>query len=221
MDILIAIGFIGGTLIVFFGLIFYILRINNQKIFKQVSILSSNFRLQGLAALPKTWALSPYMPEMFGEYDGRKLRLYFYTTGSGKSTTYWTSLEMEVENREDQTIKIYKENFFSKIGKAIGGQDIQIGDGKFDSELILRASDEQFLKNLLTPEIREQFLRIWVERKPAGTVSLAGNTLQYIETGLVNNTARRERIEMAIILLQALSRNISAGLGEKHQGFFG
>lgn len=220
MEAVIAISIAVAFLVGIFVLLFMVVGSNNRKIYKQVSKLALNFRMQGNVTPPKKWALSPYMPELYGEYDGRKLRLYFYRVGSGKNTTYWTALEIEVDNRSQQTLKIYKENFFSKIGKAFGGQDIEVGNERFDKELILKSSSEEFIKALLGPAVQEQFLRIWVERRPAGTLTLEGNVLKYVEMGLINNTARRERMEMVIILMQALAKNISEGIGQRSSDFF-
>ena len=55
---------------------------------------------------------------------------------------------------------IYKESYASKIGKAIGMQDIQIGTDFFGKEVIIKDSDEYFIRSFLTYDIQEKILLI-------------------------------------------------------------
>ena len=59
-----------------------------------------------------------------------------------------------------QRMIIYKESYASKIGKAIGMQDIQIGTDFFGKEVIIKDSDEYFIRSFLTYDIQEKILLI-------------------------------------------------------------
>jgi hypothetical protein len=55
---------------------------------------------------------------------------------------------------------VYKEGVASKIGKALGMQDIKIGDDYFDKEVIIKGSDEYFIRSLLTIDVQDKILLI-------------------------------------------------------------
>jgi hypothetical protein len=57
--------------------------------------------------------------------------------------------------------RMYEENVLSSISKAIGLQDIQIGDSEFDNKFMLKGSSEPRVKELLASAIlKEQILLI-------------------------------------------------------------
>ena len=45
---------------------------------------------------------------------------------------------------------IYCESIISKIGKALGMKDIQIGNPLFDEAFVIKARDEMILRNFLS-----------------------------------------------------------------------
>jgi len=68
-----------------------------------------------------SWLKTPV--EVIGSYRGRDLRIYHYTVGSGKNSTQYCGIRVEVNNRNNRRFSISSESAFSKMGKALGMRD--------------------------------------------------------------------------------------------------
>ena len=60
----------------------------------------------------------------------------------------------------DKKMFIFKEGALAKLGKVFGLQDIQVGYDSFDKEVIIRGSDEYFIKSILTIDVQDKILRM-------------------------------------------------------------
>ena len=59
-------------------------------------------------------------------------------------------------NKDGLYFKLYREGFFSSIGKFFGMQDIEIGDPFFDDQFIIKGNNTEKIKLLLAePKIKE------------------------------------------------------------------
>lgn len=83
------------------------------------------------------------------KHNDWELLLDNYTQNSGKSSTTYTRLRVPFINKNNLRFSIYREGFFSSIGKFFGMQDIQIGDRNFDNQFIIKGNDEFKIKHLL------------------------------------------------------------------------
>lgn len=92
-------------------------------------------------------------PKLKFEYRGYPTVIEFYSTG-GKHPTLYTRLLFNLSSRPAFEFHLYPERFFSKLGKLLGGQDIQIGDEQFDPKFMLKGSSEQLVKSMLSAEVR-------------------------------------------------------------------
>ncbi|MCP4439003.1 MAG: hypothetical protein GY810_08685 [Aureispira sp.] len=104
------------------------------------------------------WIMQQY-PSVYGNYEGFQISCYTFARRSGKHTVIYTGFQMHLDNSKRKTLSLYKEGFFSKIGKALGGQDIQIGHDEFDKKFIIKSNDDRFAKSLLDPRMRDLVLR--------------------------------------------------------------
>lgn len=77
-----------------------------------------------------------------------------YTTSSSNnnSSTTYTRMRAPFLNKDNLNFQIYREGFFSPLGKALGFQDIQIGDQYFDKEFIIKGNSESKITSLLNDE---------------------------------------------------------------------
>ncbi|MCH4886009.1 hypothetical protein EZV73_00450 [Acidaminobacter sp. JC074] len=73
----------------------------------------------------------------------------YFVVSTGKSAITYTRLRAAFKNPSQFELKLSKEGVFSKIGKALGGQDIQIGDELFDHDYIVKSNDELMATRLL------------------------------------------------------------------------
>ena len=72
-----------------------------------------------------------------------------YTVSNGKTSTTYTRMRAPFENLDGLQFKIYREGFFSSIGKMFGAQDIEIGDRFFDDSFIIKGNSERKIKEFL------------------------------------------------------------------------
>ena len=55
------------------------------------------------------------------------------------------------------TVRVEFESAFSRVGGALGAQDVETGDEAFDETFVVKASDEGLVLHLLGPEVRAAF----------------------------------------------------------------
>ena len=72
-----------------------------------------------------------------------------YTTASGAGTTVYTRIRAPYVNRDGFRFSIYESSLFSHIGNVLGAQDVEIGDKFFDEDYVIKATDEEKVKELL------------------------------------------------------------------------
>jgi hypothetical protein len=83
------------------------------------------------------------------------LTLDTYTVSSGHSHVTYTRMRAPYVNPAGFRFTIYREGFFSELGKLFGMQDIEIGEPEFDEAFIIKANDEGIVRDLFaSAEIR-------------------------------------------------------------------
>lgn len=85
-----------------------------------------------------------------------------YTVSSGRSSTTYTRMRAPFVNKDGLYFKIYREGFFTAIGKMLGMQDLAIGDPFFDEQFVVQGNSEEKLRRLLS----DANLRELIERQP-------------------------------------------------------
>jgi len=96
-------------------------------------------------------------------YKNNKIEVYS-KSGQVRSRTYasppYTYVEVKLGFSVDQNFRIFKEKTIFKIGKALGMQDIQTGNDIFDKNVIVKATDESYINNILSSSIQEKIMTI-------------------------------------------------------------
>jgi hypothetical protein len=83
-----------------------------------------------------------------------------YTVSTGHSSVTYTRIRAPYVNPEAFRFTIYRKGFFSELGKLLGMQDIEVGDGEFDEAFIIKATDEWKVRELLSnPKVRQLLQR--------------------------------------------------------------
>jgi hypothetical protein len=83
-----------------------------------------------------------------------------YVVSTGKTTVVFTRMRAPYVNPGGFRFTVYRKGLFSGLGKMLGMQDIEIGDGPFDEDFIVKATDEARVRELLSnPKIRELIAR--------------------------------------------------------------
>ncbi|MFC1849828.1 hypothetical protein ACFL27_06430 [candidate division CSSED10-310 bacterium] len=105
-----------------------------------------------------------HRPEIRGQFRNHQVHIYTYSTG-GRSNQTYTVVRLFLNHPVNLGLQVYKEGFFSKIGKAVGSQDIQLNDPQFDEAMMVKGNEERAVKNYLTPSLRTELLRLLQQEK--------------------------------------------------------
>jgi hypothetical protein len=91
------------------------------------------------------------------------------------------------------TLELAPENLLSRIGIALGMQDIKVGDPEFDRAFVVRSNDAAYAAAALLPEIRARLLS---ERKQGarGHLTVKAGEARYTEVGAFADAARADRL---------------------------
>lgn len=98
--------------------------------------------------IESTWGKGPFLVI---PYKSWTIVFDYFVVSTGKSAITYTRLRTCFKKQQDFELKVSKEGVLSKIGKALGSQDIEIGDETFDHAYIVKSNDElvatRFLSN--------------------------------------------------------------------------
>lgn len=150
---------------------------------------------------------------IIGTLEGFQVQVSTFTRGSGKNRRTYTRVETTIRPALCAGLQIYRETpIFSSLGKFLGGQDIQVGDKRFDDRFIIKASDERAALQLLSGDARERLLSY---DKSIGALNLESARLELTESGVVSDPQRLEEILKAQVSLVAslVRQNQSSFLG--------
>ncbi|MCM8529153.1 MAG: hypothetical protein NE327_21705 [Lentisphaeraceae bacterium] len=83
--------------------------------------------------------------------------------GKNSSSTTYTRMRAPFLNKDNLNFHIYREGFFSPLGKALGFQDIEVGDPDFDKEFIIKGNNAAKISQVLADERIKKLLQ-WQPR---------------------------------------------------------
>lgn len=90
------------------------------------------------------------------QHESWTVTLDTYMVSTGHSHSVFTRMRAPFVSRDGFRFTIYRQGFWSDLGKKLGMQDIEVGHSvRFDEDFIIKANDEHKVKVLLAnPEIR-------------------------------------------------------------------
>ncbi|MEO7415310.1 MAG: hypothetical protein ABIZ81_18350 [Opitutaceae bacterium] len=182
---------IGGAGLVALVLLLRYAAKTSKRAHERVSLLAAEL---GLAMEPAavTFGLFHGAPRARGERRGKKVELYNYTTGSGKSRTTWSSLSAQPRADGGLKFKITGQGFGSKIAQLFGAKEIQVGDGEFDGAWFIETNRPDFFAAALLPELRAK-LHAATRGAPRPSFKMENGKVLYSEVGGFFNDARCAR----------------------------
>lgn len=127
---------------------------------------------------------------MNGWYGSAQIRIHTLTRGSGKNRSTYTQFHATIGAPMPAGLVLYKEGLFSKLGKMVGGQDVQIGDAALDNAFIIKANDLLGTHKLLNVRQVREALLYAIARHPG--MRIEGRTVMWEESGVVSKYERLE-----------------------------
>ena len=107
---------------------------------------------------------------------GRAVSLDTFVVSTGN--THVTYTRARVATTATRRLHVYGESFLSGVAKALGAQDVRVGDDAYDERFQIKSDDAEWARRVLAEPIREQHLedgklqlrvdKGWVETFAAG-----------------------------------------------------
>lgn len=89
-----------------------------------------------------------------GQRQGKEVRFWTYSTGSGKSRRTWCAVGVRPRAAGDLAFDLRPQGFGTTIMGWFGAREIQVGDPAFDAAWFVRTNQPDFLTAALVPDIR-------------------------------------------------------------------
>lgn len=86
-----------------------------------------------------------------------------YIVPRGENSTTYTRMRSPYVNKDGFQFAIYRQGFFSEVGKVFGMQDIEIGNDEFDRNFIIQGNDEFKVRQLFA----NQKIRYLIKQQPS------------------------------------------------------
>lgn len=93
-----------------------------------------------------------------GSQQGREVRFWTYTTGSGKSRQTWCAVAVRPRATGGLQLNIQPQNLATKVMEWFGAKEIRVGDPAFDQAWFVQTDQPEFLAAALVPEIRAKLM---------------------------------------------------------------
>jgi len=130
---------------------------------------------------------------LVGQFHGRPVRIHSYTTGSGKHRTTWCAISLTTRTPPDFSLKISRENLFTKAGRLFGMEDVTTGDPAFDEKFYVKSKQASYLRAALLPEVRMRLLDALARHRSLGTFTAEAGEVKYAEMGTFANAKILDR----------------------------
>ena len=109
-----------------------------------------------------------------------------YSVPSGDSSTTYTRIKAGFQNRDDFQFRIFRTGLVSKIDKALGAQDIEIGDEEFDRAFTVQSNNESRVRALLM----NQRIRHLIQAQKSIRLTTRNNELNFETQGVIRDIER-------------------------------
>jgi hypothetical protein len=113
----------------------------------------------GLRFEPGTWLGGR---KIQGQYRGQWVKVDVHSTG-GKNSQTFTRYQVFYPEPLGLGLRLNRQGFFSNLWQMLGGQDIQVGDGEFDADVVVKGRDPQEVIRFLTPARRARVHRLLLD----------------------------------------------------------
>lgn len=173
------------AVVVFFGLIWRIGVSLSNRAQTNMRRLADRLNLQ-VVEHPKKLGIHQH-PEARGVIRGKAVRIYNYTTGSGKSKTTWSAVAVTPHAHGGLTFALTHEGLGSKVMGLFGAKEVKVGNAAFDNRWFVRSNAPEFFAAALIPEVQDKI------QKLPGAWKLENGVVGYRERGMFTDLARCER----------------------------
>jgi hypothetical protein len=137
----------------------------------------------GLRLVEKTMLGVTMVESLEGELQGRPVRYWTYSTGSGKSRTTWMAVGVGVPAGVALQFDLTRQHFGTRLMELFGVREIQVGDPAFDAAWFVRTNQPEYFAAALVPAIRAKLMAETTDRRSTGGFKLEQGVVRYAEMG--------------------------------------
>jgi hypothetical protein len=157
-------------------------------------------RRTGLAFKPAKTFTSP---ELSGSIDGRPVRVYTYSVGSGRNRTTYTAVDVTVNNPANSSFEVTPSGTLGNwLGRMVKAQDVQIGNAEFDERYVIKSDPPDFALKVLGSIAAQTGI---MALPGMARIALEGPTLRHAKRGVEEDP---ELLMQVITTLTSLTRGI-------------
>lgn len=187
LPILVPVAIIAGVALMVWAAV-----VQTRKARENLRTMADRLGLQVIEPTRKGW-FSTEQRHVAGTWRTRTVRIYTYTTGSGKNRSTWCALAVSAAIPSGFSLKITGENFLTKAGRMLGMDDVATGDPAFDDAFYVKTSQPAYVRAALIPEVRMRLLDAWKKHRALGAFNAEGGEVKYNESGTFANSRICER----------------------------
>jgi hypothetical protein len=164
---------------IFLLLIIIVSSITIVYVYRQYTIIK---RLLDAQALKRGGIIEKKYPKRILTFPYHDFKVVVWVQQGSKYNPPETNASIMLHKLVPSKISIYYESLASRIGKALGTQDIQVGNEEFDQVFMIKGSDEIYVTNLVNLPIQQKLLDMQ-HLKPH--IHISGTTLEiYVDKAL-------------------------------------
>lgn len=98
--------------------------------------------------------------QLSGELEGLRVLVDRHVRRAGKNSKAFTRYRVDYPRPLGIGLQLKREGMLFGFARMLGAQDIQVGDGAFDAEVVVKGSDPRRVIEFLTPARRLRILRL-------------------------------------------------------------
>lgn len=187
-----------GIFVAIFGLIIWAAARQGKRAEANVRAMAGALGLQ-FDPQPPTLGIFYSGARAAGQRRGRRVEIFPFATGSGKSRIQWCAVSATVAGG-GLTFHLRRQGFGTKVMELFGAKEIQVGDAEFDQAWFIQTNQPEYFRAALLPELRAKISRLVRELGTSARsleFKLESGTVRYAEIGAFANGDTCQRCQRA------------------------
>jgi len=184
-----------GAFVAFFGFALWAGARQSKKNAENVRRMAETLGLQ-FADKPPALGLFHSDVRAGGQLRGKRVEVFPFSTGSGKSRTQWCAVSAAGRGAGGLTFTLRRQGFGTKLMEMIGAREIAVGDAEFDSAWFIQSNQPEFFREALLPELRGKITALVRElgtQARGMEFKLDNGVVRYAEIGNFSDQGRCQR----------------------------
>jgi len=176
----------------FVGFLLWLGAKSSQKVWRNGQRLAETLGLTPAHGVPTGQWFYP-APRAAGTIRGKRVELFTYTTGSGKSRRHWAAISAAPRAAGGLTLSLARQGFATRVLELFGAKEVQVVDPAFDQRWFIRTNQPEFVRAALLPELRMKLAALDATHALRGSFELKDGVVKYAEEGGFYDDARCTR----------------------------